>query len=249
MSIFTDPPRTTKYSFRRNDVHLGVWALQRFLNMIYPGAKLSEDGAFGVQTENAVKAYQVAKRATVDGIVGPQTQEHIVRSVIVRVPNGGNLPKGLVEGIIAAESGRLIAAANSSVSGGIDLGLTQRRVYGPPFDVTAVKNAMDPIKSVTTSVDNLYNAYKLYASRVGTGEYAWRIAALAHNWPAAAEDLSRGRSISTTKQATWAPAGTKFTDGAPVISWRDWAEFYAMGSRPHNHRGLVTQLAFGLPVR
>ena len=248
MSLFTDPPRTTKYSFKKGDTHLGVWAIQKFLNHLY-APSLSEDGAFGEATETAVKRYQKAVAATADGVVGPTTQGRIVRSVIVRTPAGLKLPKGLLEGIIDAESGRFLAAANASVPGGIDLGLTQRRVYGPPFKAAEVQAAMDPFSNIERSVRTLYDAYKLYSSRLGTGEYAWRVAALAHNWPSAADQLSRGQTLSTTRTATWAPPGTKFTDGAPVVSWRDWAEFYAIGSKAHNHAGLVTKLAFGVPVR
>jgi hypothetical protein len=248
MSIFTDPPRSTKYGFKLGDTHLGVWALQRFINKTFD-VQLVEDGTFGWETELEVKHYQRAKAVTVDGIVGPQTQAQIVRSVIVRVPHGTTLPKGLLEGIIQAESGRLIAAVNSQVSGGVDLGLTQRRVYGPPFNTALVKSAMDPYTSVTQSVEELYQRYLTFAGRVGVGTTAWRIAALAHNWPWAADQLSRGRALSTTQRAAWVPAGTKFDDGAPVVSYRDWAEFYAMGSHAHRHPGMVTRLAFGIPTR
>lgn len=247
MSIFTSPPRTTKYSFRRGDVHLGVFALQRFLNTIYGG--LSEDGAFGEKTEAAVERYQRAVGAGVDGVVGPETQARIVRSCVVRAPRGSLLPKGLIEGQIDAESGRLLGAVNAQVAGGLDLGLTQRRVYGPPFASESVKRAMDPIASVALSVNELVERYEVYSQRLGKGEYAWRVAALAHNWPWAANELSLGRALSASKQATWAPRGLKFPDGQPVYSYRDWAQFYAIGSKAHRHAGLVTKLAFGVPTR
>lgn len=252
MSILAAPPTTTKYSFRRGDRHVGVWALQRFLNRLY-AAKLAEDGDFGSGTELWIKKYQADTSATVDGIVGPQTQARIVRSCVVRAPHGGDLPKGLIEGIIENESGRLIAAVNDDVPGGVDCGLTQRRVYSP-YTETAVAAAFDPLMNVANSVSNayatgLYDRYLVYSTRLGKGEYAWRVAALAHNWPSAAEQLSKGQPLSTTKLATWAPVGTKFADGAPVRTWAEWAQFYAMGSKAHNHPGLVTGLAFGLPDR
>lgn len=37
------------------------------------GAKLAEDGDFGAKTEDAVKAFQKAKKLAVDGVIGPQT--------------------------------------------------------------------------------------------------------------------------------------------------------------------------------
>jgi peptidoglycan hydrolase-like protein with peptidoglycan-binding domain len=258
MSIFTSPPRTTKHSFRRGDVHLGVWALQRFLNVVYAGKMpfLAEDGVFGRDTDTAVKKYQADVGAYPDGVVGPITQSRIVRSCVVRAPSGPSLPVGLVEGIIDGESSRLIAAVNANGTGGIDLGLTQRRVYGPPFDTAKVKAAMNPLSNVAYSVMNVdktgvYDRYKVYSSRLGTGEYAWRVATLAHNWPWAATELSYGRRLSATKLATWAqrPDGSwpKFADGAPVKTYADWARFYAIGSHAHRHRGLVTKLAFGVP--
>lgn len=246
MSIFTEPPRSTKVSFRRGDTHIGVWGIQRFLNKTFD-VKLAEDGVFGFDTEREVKHYQRVKGVMVDGIVGPQTQSLIVRSTIVRAPYGVELPKGLLEGIIQAESGRLIAAANSQGAGGIDLGLTQRRVYGPPFHPELVKAAIDPYSNVARSVLELRKRYQDYASRLISTEYCWRIAALAHNWPWGAEELGQARPLSTTKKATWVPAFVKFDDGAPVISYREWGEWYAIGAKAHNHPGAVTRLAFGVP--
>lgn len=245
MSLFSDPPTTTKYSFKRGDYHIGVWALQRFFNGI-DYDPMTEDGSFGPQTEAAVKRYQNSTGASVDGIVGPQTQARIVRSCVVRAPYGQSLPKGLIEGQIDLESGRYIAAVNSKISGGLDLGLTQRRVKGPPYNEAEVAAAFDPLGSVARSVNELYSRYAVFKTRVAGNEYAWRLAALAHNWPYAAEEISRGRKLSTTREATWA-GGAKFDDGAQVFSWHDWAGFYAMGTHAHRHPGSATRLAFGIP--
>lgn len=248
MSIFTDPTRVTKYAYRQGDRGIGVWALQRFLNEVGTHARITEDGVFGPGTQSAVESYQRAVGAHVDGVVGPETQSRIVRSLVVRAPGGDKLPKGLIEGQIDAESGRLLGAVNWSVPGGFDAGLTQRRVYGPPFIEAAVKAAFDPQANVNRAVSDLTSRYLIYRSRVATSEYAWRLAALAHNWPWAAEELSRGRKLSTTKRATWAPASVRFADGAPVWSYADWAAYYAMGSHAHRHPGVVTKLAFGVPA-
>jgi peptidoglycan hydrolase-like protein with peptidoglycan-binding domain len=249
MSLFTDPPRTTKATFKRGDVHLGVWSIQRLLNIVY-SAELTEDGWFGSGTEFRVKQYQADTGAVSDGIVGPQTQERMVRSCIVRAPHGKELPKGLLEGIVAGESGGYIMAVNSSVPGGLDLGFTQRRVYGPPFDSAAVASAADPVASVAASVDALYQRYLQYSAKPAHAkgrEYTWRLAALAHNWPWAASELANNHTLSTSKIATWAPQSLKFPDGAPVKTYADWAAFYAMGSHAHAYAGYVTGRAFGIP--
>lgn len=243
------PPGTTIYSFKRGDYHRGVWCLQRFFNSIgYP--RTAEDFDFGAGTELLVKRYQSDTGAAIDGVVGPQTQARIVRSCVVRAPFGSSLPKGLIEGQINAESGRNLAAVNWNVPGGVDCGLTQRRVYGPPFDAAKEDSAFDPRASVSASVKVLHDNYVKFSARLGQGEYAWRVAMLAWNWPYAAEELSRRRPISDTRACSWCNyPHTKFDDGTPVYSWRDWTEYYAIGSKAHNHPGAVTRLAFGVPMQ
>jgi hypothetical protein len=249
MSLFTDPPRSTKTSFRKGDIHLGVWSIQRLLNTVYD-AQLVEDGWFGNGTEFRVRQYQADTGAVSDGIVGPQTQSRMVRSCIVRAPHGKELPKGLLEGIIDGESGGYIMAVNSSVPGGLDLGFSQRRVYGPPFSAAAVAAAADPIGSVSASVSALYTRKLEYSKKPAASkgtEYLWRLAALAHNWPWAASQLANNTPLSKTKEATWVPVSVRFPDGADVHSYADWAAYYAMGSAAHNWAGYVTKLAYGVP--
>jgi peptidoglycan hydrolase-like protein with peptidoglycan-binding domain len=221
MSLFTDPPTTTKTSFREGDFHLGVWAIQRLLNVVYAGkmTAMTEDGAFGPQTDITVRKYQADVGIVADGIVGQKTQQRMVRSVIVRVPHGGELPKGLLEGQINLESGGYLAAANDSVAGGVDLGLTQRRVYGPPFSAASVMQAMDPLGSVSLSVAALWqNADKYANAHLGCPFNRWELAVLAHNWPVAADQFNKyGHLLSPNKIATWAPS---------PMTWNEWCHYY-----------------------
>lgn len=253
MSVLSSIPKTTKTLFQHGDNHIGVWALQRFFNKI-DYTHVAEDGDFGPITEKAVKRYQRATDAKIDGIVGPQTQERIVRSCIVRTLHGTELPRGLAEGLIAGESGRLLAAVNWTVTGGVDCGLTQQRVYGPPFTSDEIAKAFDPIRNVADAVASLYEQYILFIqqpyvkSRSDQREYAWRLAALAHNWPWGAQELSKGHQLSTTREASWVPSNVTFDDGSRVRTWSDWSKFYAIGSKTHKHAGLVTKLAYGIPT-
>jgi hypothetical protein len=226
-AMLANPPRVTKATFRRGDVHPGVWALQRFLNVVYKGraTPLDEDGWFGAGTENLVKRYQADVSASVDGIVGQQTQQRMVRSCVVRAPHGSDTPRGLIEGQINGESGGYFAAVNAQVAGGLDLGLTQRRVYGPPFDPAKVAAAFDPVGSVAWSVKELYDRAETY----GVGRHSacpfnrWELAVLHHNWPYAAGKYHRyGRLPYPNKVATWAPEGVP--DSAKT--WDGWAHFY-----------------------
>jgi hypothetical protein len=250
VSLFTNPPRVSKVTLKEGDHHLAVWGLQMFLNG-YDWCNIQADGSFGPATDKMVKEYQRKTSATQDGIVGPQTNQRIVRSCIVAAPKGASLPKGLAEGQIDGESGRIIGAVNASVPGGLDLGLTQRRCYGPPYNEQDVMAAINPRVAVVATVSDIITRYKTFASSVGYKrygiEYAWRLAMLAHNWPFGAQELAAGRGLSTTKIATWVPSSVRFADGTPVRTWAEWAAFYAMGSHAHRHRGLVTGLAFGVP--
>jgi peptidoglycan hydrolase-like protein with peptidoglycan-binding domain len=221
MSLFSNPPTTTKSSFRRGDTHLGVWAIQRLLNTVYAGkmTPLVEDGAFGAGTDTTVRKYQADVGIVSDGIVGQQTQQRMTRSVIIRVPYGADLPKGLLEGQINLESGGYLAAVNASVAGGLDLGLTQRRVYGPPYSEASVMQAMDPLGSVTLSAANLWtNADKYRNAHLGCPFNRWELAVLSHNWPVAAEQFFKyGHLLSPNNLATWAPR---------PMTWNEWCHYY-----------------------
>lgn len=271
----TNPSTETAYTLKQGMEHNGVWALQKFLKDI--GYLTDENlkplaeptGYFGGATDFSVKRYQRAKNLVADGIVGPKTSAIIVHSAVTRAPNGGLLPRYLIEGVIDAESNQLLGAVNDSIAGGLDLGLTQRRVYGPPYTGSLVARALDPAFSVAYTISNadgvgILDRYNVFRYRVsGPGEYSWRLAALAHNWPSAADTLSRGGTVSHTKRATvddiigydsnghpkygWIPRNTKFADGAPVVTYWDWARYYALGSNEHNDPGRVTRLAFSIP--
>ena len=62
------------------DAGVGVQALQTSLRAL--GYSLDVDGIFGDQTKAAVLHFQAAASVTVDGMVGPDTQEAIGRAMV-----------------------------------------------------------------------------------------------------------------------------------------------------------------------
>lgn len=68
-------PKYTDNNLKRGDTGKKVTLLQTSLNNL--GYTLTPDGDFGAKTEQAVKEFQTNEELTVDGIVGPKTQERI----------------------------------------------------------------------------------------------------------------------------------------------------------------------------
>jgi hypothetical protein len=221
MSIWSNPPTATKGSFRKGDVHLGVFSIQSALNVIHDTAALVEDGAFGTHTEAEVKHYQQAVGLTADGVVGQKTQEKLAHSCIIRTLYGAKLPKGLLEGLVALESGNWIAAVNAKVSGGIDYGFTQRRCYGPPFVEAQVRTAARPVGQVNLAAEQLYDRHAAFLVGMATlcPFNAWELAVLAHNWPWAAQTYhDAGHLPNPNETADW----VTWTH----MTWAEWAVYY-----------------------
>jgi peptidoglycan L-alanyl-D-glutamate endopeptidase CwlK len=75
--VATKQPATQQYpTLRQGDTGESVKQLQQLLNN--NGAKLIADGAYGAKTTAAVKAYQKAKKLTVDGIAGSKTIQSLI---------------------------------------------------------------------------------------------------------------------------------------------------------------------------
>ena len=65
----------------KNDTGDKVKLLQHRLNIL--GNQLTEDGIWGVQTDQAVRNFQYNYGLAVDGIVGPKTQEKLISEAVV----------------------------------------------------------------------------------------------------------------------------------------------------------------------
>lgn len=66
---------------RKGDKGDDVRLLQHRLNIL--GNQLTEDGIWGIQTDQAVRNYQYKAGLTVDGIVGPKTKTALIRDAIL----------------------------------------------------------------------------------------------------------------------------------------------------------------------
>ena len=238
---WTIPP-STDYSFRKGDNGIGVWSLQKAL-IARAGSAITPDGDFGTMTETAVKSWQSSQRLAADGIAGPMTQRALVQKTVdARDAQSPRAPAKLLYGFAEGEGGWLLAAVNWSVAGGVDCGAFQRRVYDDDYANDAViERAFNTSYQCDLLADRLVELRSIYAVRAGSrdgfgglsnNEKAWRLAALAHNYPSGADTLSKTpvKSLSsywTTPQEWVTVHGYRFENGDPVKTPLDWCSLYA----------------------
>ncbi len=240
-------PAQTVSTVDRGDRGTVVWAVQRALNERGVPVPLAEDGISGERTQEAVEAFQGRIGLTIDGRFGPRTSEALIVLLINKA--GMAVPDGLIRGAVAGESGYLIGAVNHSVAGGVDCSYLQRRVYEADYgDLEVVHRAFDPVYQVKLLGRALIYRHGAFYGRPGaqTHQAAWRLAALNHNYPSAADKISRvgigGLSSYWRTPQSWVQGiGAKFPDGVPVETPLEWCQFYALGNPAHNAPGLVTR--------
>jgi hypothetical protein len=219
-----------------------VYGLQTGLDKL--GHDLTFDGDFGPATDLAVRNFQIKQKLTVDGIAGITTQARIVTLIDAKThDNHPRLPTGLLRGFAESEGGNNLGAVNWSVKGGVDCGVVQIRCYGPPYKSEEMYAAYHPgvameRVAVTFLARTLSYSEMKYAKKHPIA-FSQRCAALSWNWPFAAQEYAvNGALPNPNRIADWA-VGIKFPDGTPVRTWKDWAQFYAMGG-PHGE-GRVTR--------
>lgn len=226
------PNRSTPVSLRKGNTGWPVYALQTGLQPLE--INIAADGIFGQITDDAVRYFQDRESlAAVDGIAGQVTQSTVtVRCEHVIAGRVEGLPVGLVRGIAALESAGYLGAVNWTIVGGVDCGVVQRRVYGPPYGLTALRHAFAPVTAMAAAADELGLRYRRFRGYGRRAEWSWRLAALAHNWPWAAEQLARWEALPNPNgTASWVPDGVRFPDGQPVRTRIEWCQFYALGGR------------------
>ena len=234
MSITTTLPRGYPLEYRRGAIHVGVWSIQHALG-------ITKDGNFGPQTEVAVRQFQADHGLTVDGVFGPASMAALVEQECVGAYRTHKIPRGSLESVSKGEAGYNPGAINWASAGGADLSSFQRRVY-EPFTQIAIERALKINYQARLLAGRLRDRHDAFRARGHlNNEECWRAAVLSHNWPYGANRLADGYQLSN-KVADWVPQGTKFDDGAPVVTYADWAKFYSMGAPEHNHHGRMVSL-------
>lgn len=218
MTLPAQPHRTLPYTIKKGSTGWAVFALQQAV--ADAGHPTTADGDFGTLTERSVKAFQKGAGLTADGVAGPITQQSLLtvvdRIVATRVPA---VPRGVMRGFFAGEGANILAAVNWGVSGGVDCGCVQKRVYGPPFDSKALRHAFDPLVTAEAAARALAGQIKAYANPHPACPFtSLQLGVLHHNWPYAASQYHRyGKLPNPGKTATWAPR---------PMTYAEWCRFY-----------------------
>jgi hypothetical protein len=227
MSLPSQPPQYARWSdlltpIKRGETGWRAWAVQRaLLGAGYPLPTWGADGDFGEETETALRRFQGDHGIDRVGFAGPATQrallataEHAVHTQLPR------LPEGVLLGFAVSEGASVLAATNwyTPQGGklGVDCGAVQWRQYGPPFDLAGLKAAFDPRSAFQYAGKTLLERIDDFDRRRPslTDEMVLRLALLAHNWPAGAEQVVRyGRLSTPNALAMWTskPSGGLYT--------------------------------------
>jgi hypothetical protein len=234
MTLPAEPPRSIDTALKTGDSGWAVFGLQKCLNFVN-GSTLVADGAFGTVTEGAVASYQKRMSLLADGIAGPKTQlaacQHLCAVTFI---NGA--PNGLGLGMVEGEGGYYFGAVNWGVTGGVDCGVVQERVVGPPFSSVNLRhafNAPESLKGALITVTERAKGYAVHSWAKFSWERQLRCAIMAHNWPVAALSIAKtGKCPHPDSTDGWWPRTLEFPDGTLVRTRWDWCQWYAMGG-PH----------------
>lgn len=222
------PSRTYRFTLKPGLQGHDVWALQINLNAVY-ASDIVEDGDYGDNTKARVTRFQKDQGLTADGIAGPLTQRTLALALLGGPEAAETLPKGLLKGIVEGESGFYVGAVNWSVAGGVDCGYVQRRVYDENYDDAHFRVAFNGKTQFASVAAEVRDLKETFYGRKGatTHRRAWELAVLNHNWPAAADRLSRGLSIYIDPRRDDQPADWVIAIGvAGVETPREWADYY-----------------------
>lgn len=179
-------------------VSAGVLAIQRLLataSQFWNGSgwtpiKVAFDystgpGIFGPATDRAVKAYQAVAVKPADGIAGPNTLKSLLRQPVNAAEAQHGIPRHLLWGVIAQESGYDPGAVGFSTP--YDLGLVQINTRVHPV---APRDAFDPWFALEWAGRRMASKAAGYRLKQPE-ELAWNLAALAHHAPGWADHWAK----------------------------------------------------------
>ncbi len=204
---------------------------------------LVEDGVFGKQTENKVKAWQTDHNLTSDGVVGAKTFQSIVVELSTPAARKYNLPVGLAKSISFAESNFIVGASGPHPSdAGWDIGaymissgesFPSQDFIRESFDVKkASEKACGWLREARDRVTDVVESQYVYdLANANIGMFKWQMAVLSHNWPYAAQNIPRRGHIfndpaQDDKPAAWIEQVTNYRLHTP----REWVVNYVRKS-------------------
>jgi hypothetical protein len=222
------PSSRYRYAFSKGMTGADVWALQINLAAIAPGIDM--DGNFGPITEAAVRNFQGKHGLTVDGVAGIVTQRSMCLTLSQPATDKYRLPDGLLKGLMENESGYAVAAFSAHPSdAGFDLGPYQKSFSSPRGSQTEYAHAYSAKAMADDTGRNSRQQKDNYrrAPKVTTDKYAWQLGVLSHNWPLAAENLSRYGSIfRDPSQDNVTQEWIVKASGGTLHTARQWVDHY-----------------------
>ena len=227
------PTRDYPVSVKKGDTNIGVAALQINLG-------LAVDGTFGDHTEQRVREFQAAQKLVVDGVAGPATNQRIVRIASGPFQKEFSLPQGILISIANNESGFALSAYNKhSSDDGFDLGPFQRNLPGDATQdqmhtaLNAAVIARWAAINIRDQHDEFANPLPVpswYATNIAAGNrahFAWQLALLNHNWPAAAFGIWKRGSVFVDASRDLQPAKwIEEASGGRLHTPREWVVSY-----------------------
>ena len=217
-------------SFKRGDHAWPVVSAQLNLNRF--GNRLALDGDFGPATEKVARAFQSHRGLTADGVIGPVCQERICIELSSPAARRHQLPVGLARGLLENESSYALAAYTEHPSdSGFDLGAWQDSYPTPGTQQNYMASLNVSVMAYRTC-EKLRLRYDTYRLGGTPSRLAWECAALYHNWPSAADRMSKG--LAPQRSGSDDPAGwVEQASGGRLRTPREWADAYIAAATKH----------------
>ena len=216
--------------YRRGDQGWQTAVLQQTLNGF--GNRLALDGDFGPATETVARSFQSHRDLKVDGVIGAASQERMCLELATPAARRYNLPPGLARGALENESSFMLAAWTEHPSdAGFDLGAWQDS-YTSPGTQESYHASLNVSVMAYRTCETYRRSYDRYRVSGTASELAWQCAALYHNWPSAADRMSKG--LAPQRSGSDDPAGwVEQASGGRLRTPREWADAYIAAATKH----------------